>query len=503
MKILMWLLLSLLFATSSIFAQSRTGLGVFEGQSDVGTVVHPGSAAFDASSNTYTIAGSGENMWFASDAFHFVWTKASGDISLTADISFIGAGGNKHRKGVLMIRQSLAADSVYADVALHGDGLTSLQFREENGAVTHEIQSNISAPTTLRIQKRGEYFFIWLAPKGGKLEIASGSVRIPIRGSYYVGLGVCSHDKDVVENATFSKVALEKRDSTTSAQPALYSALETVSIASSDRRVIYVAAGRFEAPNWMRDGKSMLFNRNGRIERLALGGGAPETIDTGFANRCNNDHGVSPDGTQLAISDSSQEEHRSRVYVLPIGGGTPRRLTALSPSYWHGWSPDGKTLAFVGERNGDFDIYTVLVNGGEETRLTTAKGLDDGPDYTPDGRYIYFNSERTGTMQIWRMRSDGSEQEQITSDEYNNWFPHISPDGKWMVFLTYEKSVSGHPENKDVMLRIMPLSGKQISVLTRLFGGQGTINVPSWSPDSKQVAFVSYVLVDGQEPAPR
>jgi Tol biopolymer transport system component len=197
----------------------------------------------------------------------------------------------------------------------------------------------------------------------------------------------------------------------------------------------------------------------------------------------------------LAISDQSQEEHRSLVYILPISGGAPKRLTEKAPSYWHGWSPDGKTLAFVGERNGEFDIYTVLVSGGEETRLTTAPGLDDGPEYSPDGKYIYFNSERTGTMQLWRMKPDGSEQEQVTSDEFNNWFPHISPDGQWIVFLSYEKDVKGHPENKDVMLRIMSLRDKKISVLAKLFGGQGTINVPSWSPDSRRLAFVSYQLV--------
>jgi len=211
--------------------------------------------------------------------------------------------------------------------------------------------------------------------------------------------------------------------------------------------------------------------------------------------RCNNDHGISPDSSLLAISDQSQEDHKSLVYVLPLAGGTPRRLTRNSPSYWHGWSPDGRTLAFVGERNGDFDIYTIPVNGGEEARLTTAKGLDDGPEYSPDGRYIYFNSERTGHMQIWRMKADGSEQEQVFSDDYSNWFPHISPDGKYMVFLTYDRSVSGHPENKDVMLRLMTLADKKIKVMTTLFGGQGTINVPSWSPDSKNLAFVSYALL--------
>jgi len=259
--------------------------------------------------------------------------------------------------------------------------------------------------------------------------------------------------------------------------------------------VVYVAPEHFEAPNWTRDGAAFLFNSNGHILRLPVSGGAPATIDTGFAVGCNNDHGISPDSKWLAISDQSQEEHRSLVYLVPIEGGAPRRITKNSPSYWHGWSPDGATLAFVGQRNGNFDIYTIPVTGGEETRLTTAKGLDDGPEYSPDGKYIYFNSDRTGTMQIWRMRADGSAQEQITSDEFNNWFPHISPDGRWMVFLTYEKEVTGHPENKNVMLRLMSLEDKKLSLLAKLLGGQGTINVPSWSPDSKRIAFVSYELI--------
>jgi Tol biopolymer transport system component len=169
-------------------------------------------------------------------------------------------------------------------------------------------------------------------------------------------------------------------------------------------------------------------------------------------------------------------------------------VTARGPSYWHGWSPDGKTLAFCGERGGEFDVYTIGADGGEEKRLTTAQGLDDGPDYSPDGQWIYFNSDRTGTMHIWRMRADGTDQQQLTSDDYNDWFPHPSPDGKWIVFLTYEKDVKGHPENKDVMLRFMPAGGGEIQVLTKLFGGQGTINVPSWSPDGASLAFVSYRL---------
>ena len=474
-------------------------VGIFEGHRDVGTVLHSGSVDYDASQGNYTISGSGNNMWLTEDDYQFIWKKVSGDVTLTADISFLTKTGNEHKKAVLILRQSMDADSVYADVALHASGLTSLQFRDEKGAVTHEIQSNMSAPKRLRIAKRGDYVYMSLSAEGGDPKVAGGWLRIPLQGSFYVGLGVCSHDKDVVEKAIFSNVELTQPPATQAGKPILYSTLETVDIDSGDRRVAYIAPGRFEAPNWTHDGKAFLFNRDGHIERLVLGRDRPVTIDTGLANRCNNDHGISPDGTQLAISDNSQGDHESQVYIVPIAGGWPLRITQKSPSYWHGWSPDGKTLAFVGQRNGDFDIYAIPATGGEETRLTTAKGLDDGPEYSPDGKYIYFNSERTGHMQIWRMKPGGSEQEQVFSDDLNNWFPHISPDGKWMVFLTYGADVTGHPENKDVMLRLMSLdpkeNDKKITVLAKLFGGQGTINVPSWSPDSTQLAFVSYMLV--------
>jgi TolB protein len=477
---------------------SQPSIGLFESHGDVGPVLHTGSVDYQSSHGTYTIAGSGENMWLSADAFQFVWKKASGDITLTADISFLGQGANPHRKAVLMIRQSLDADSSYADVALHGVGLTSLQFREERGAITHEVQSSISGPRRLRIEKRGEYFHMSLG-QGSELQFAAGSPRVPLQGEYYMGLGVCSHEKDIIEKVVFSNVDLSLAATASAEAAQLYSTIETVPIASGDRRVVYMAPGRIEAPNWTRDGGSLIFNREGHLQRLPLSGGKPETIDTGFATRCNNDHGLSPDGTMLAISDQSQEPHQSLIYVLPLSGGAPRRVTENSPSYWHGWSPDGKTLAFAGQRKGDFDIYAISADpaeGGKETRLTTAKGLDDGPDFSPDGRYIYFNSERTGNMQIWRMRADGSEQTQVTSEAFNNWFPHPSPDGKWLVFLSYDQSVSGHPPNKDVMLRLMSLDDdKKITVLSRLFGGQGTINVPSWSPDSQRIAFVSYHLL--------
>ncbi len=499
------IILFFLFYKPPIVAQTApSALGVFQNHSDIGTVLHPGSAQYDPEPQTYTITGSGQDLWASSDDFHFAWKQVSGgDVALAADIAFPQSGGNPHRKAVLMIRQSLDTDSAYADVALHGDGLTSLQYREAKGGATHEIQANISAPSHLRIERRGDFVYVFLAPTAGApLRFSGASIKLPMQGSFYLGIGVCSHDKDLLEKAVFTNVKVTV-PAVSTASPVLHSTLETVTIASTDRRVVYTDASHFEAPNWMRDGTNFLFNQEGHILRLPVLGGTSATIDTGSAIHCNNDHGISPDSHWIAISDGSQPDHQSRVYVAPIAGGAPRQVTMNAPSYWHGWSPDGKTLAFVGQRNGDFDIYTIPFAGGDETRLTTAKGLDDGPEYSPDGKYIYFNSERTGHMQIWRMHADGTSQEQVTFDDFNNWFPHISPDSKWMVFLSYGSDVVGHPPNKDVRLRIMNVTdGKidgPITVLAKLFGGQGTMNVPSWSPDSSKIAFVSYQLLPAEE----
>lgn len=276
---------------------------------------------------------------------------------------------------------------------------------------------------------------------------------------------------------------------------AVQSTLQTISIADFDRDTVYHAQDHIEAPNWSRDGEALIFNSNGLLYSIPVQGGSPKLIPTGFAKRINNDHGISPDGTQLVISDQT-ENGTSLIYTLPITGGTPKKITPLGPSYWHGWSPDGKMLAYCAERNGNYDIYTIPAAGGAEKRLTHAAGLDDGPDYSPDGQYIYFNSMRTGTMQIWRMRTDGSGQEQLTTDALNDWFPHPSPDGQWIVYVSFGTEVPAdkHPANKNVQLRLLNLQTGEVQVMAKLFGGQGTINVPSWSPDSKHVAFVSYRL---------
>jgi WD40 repeat protein len=484
--------LGILLQHGIAFSQKST-VGLFEAHGDVGSAHKSGSVDYRSSSGEYLVAGGGENMWFGNDAFHFVWKRISGDVSLAADIRWVGSGGNPHRKACLLLRQSLDPDASYADAVVHGDGLTSLQYREVRGGPTREIQSNISAPARVRIEKEGDYVSMSIGRKGEALLAAGGSFRLALKEPFYIGLGVCAHDSNAVEKALFSNVNVTIDETKPIGGPMLESTLETIAIASKDRRVVYHTRGRIEAPNWSKDGTYLLFNSKGYISSLPVGGGEPVLLNTGFATQCNNDHGISPDGARLAISDQTKDG-KSRIYLLPVSGGTPRLVTPQAPSYWHGWSPDGKTLAYCAERNGEFDVYTIPSEGSEERRLTTTPGLDDGPDYSPDGQDIYFNSERTGRMQIWRMKTDGANQEQMTSDDHNNWFPHPSPDGRWIVFLSYEKEVKGHPENKDVMLRLMPAEGGEVQVLAKLFGGQGTINVPSWSPDGTRLAYVSYRL---------
>lgn len=276
-----------------------------------------------------------------------------------------------------------------------------------------------------------------------------------------------------------------------------FSVLETIDVFTGVRTSLKEFDHVIEAPNWKQDGKYLVYNSKGHMYTYELATGDISEIDTGFAVDCNNDHMLSPDNMQLAVSHATEEDATSRIYILPFAGGNPVLVTEKGPSYLHGWSPDGKRLAYCAARDGQYDIYTISVNGGAETQLTDLPGLDDGPEYAPDGASIWFNSTRTGLMQIWRMDVDGSNPVQVIEEDANCWFPHVSPDGKWVVYITYDKNdvpPGSHPPNKHVELRLMPAEGGESKTIATLFGGQGTINVNSWSPDNRTIAFVSYRL---------
>ncbi len=276
-----------------------------------------------------------------------------------------------------------------------------------------------------------------------------------------------------------------------------YSTLETLNVFSGERKALKEFGYVIEAPNWTRDGRFLVYNSRGRIYKYELATGQINELASGFAIDCNNDHVLSPDNDRIAVSHFTYADATSRIYTLPFAGGEPALVTDKGPSYLHGWSPDGARLAYCAERGGQYDIYTIPVNGGEETQLTNLPGLDDGPEYAPDGKQIWFNSTRSGLMQVWRMNPDGSNPVHVIDEEANCWFPHVSPDGKWFVYIAYKKGdvdPGDHPANKHVEIRLAPIDGGAPKTLVKLFGGQGTINVNSWSPDSRSIAFVSYRL---------
>lgn len=490
-------------AVGVVFLDAQeTPLGDFDGHSDVGAPKVAGSAAFNPVSQEYTIAAAGTNMWAQRDEFHFVWKRLRGDFILQTRVQLIGKGVEAHRKAGLIVRAGQDPDGAYADGVVHGDGLTSLQFRRTKGAITEEKQAAIKGADVLQLERRGSAF-IFSAARFGEPFVDTEVSSIDLGDEVFVGLALCSHNPDVVERAVFSNVRIIRpaKADFVPYRDYIGSVLELLDVQTGHRMAIYRSQQPFEAPNWTTDGRALIFNGSGRGEtrgrlyRFDLATRQPTPVETGALNRANNDHVLSFDGTMLGISDGSG--NASAIYTVASGGGTPMRITppVQSPSYLHGWSPDGKWLVYTGGRNKEFDIYKISSDGGgSEIRLTDTPGLDDGPEYSPDGKYIYFNSLRGGgTMQIWRMTADGKSPEQITNDDLNNWFPHISPDGQSIAFISFPKGIdpSDHPYYKRVYLRLMSIDGGTPKVIGYVYGGQGTINVPSWSPDGKMIAFVS------------
>ncbi len=472
-------------------APRAAALGEFEHATDVGKIALAGASEFLPASGQYKIAGSGANIWAKEDAFQFLWKKLSGDLVFSMDATWPSPGKDAHRKVCAMVRAGLERDAAYVDVAVHGDGLIELQYRKEKGGDTFGVRTPIKAPATVKLERDGDVFTVSVAKNGGAFQPV-GALSLALPDPVHVGLAVSAHNATVRETALVSNLVLKNRVAQPGEKRVRETSLETLVVATGERKLIHRERSIFEAPNWSRDGKRFLINRAGGIFTIPVTGGEPQQLNTGAVERNNNDHGLSFDGKWLALSSGGGPEG-SRIYVVPATGGEPRLVTPTGPSYWHGWSPDGQTLIYCARRNGNFDIYRIPTAGGAEERLTTAEGLDDGCEFTADGAKIYFNSERTGVMQIWRMNPDGSGQAPVTTDpDFGDWFPHPSPDGKWLVFLSFDKSVKGHPASQNVLLRLIPLTGGKPKTSATLFGGQGTINVPSWSPDSTQIAFVSY-----------
>lgn len=481
--------------TLPLFAQLQP-LGVFDHHQDVGDPKLKGSAVYHAEDQSYEVTGAGINMWAGADQFHFLWKKIKGDFIIQATVEFVGKGTDAHRKIGIIARDKLTTDSRYADACVHGDILTSLQYRSQDGAITEQAELSVYHPTHIEFERKGNVFTFSAATFGQ--EYKSVSQQLELNEEVYAGLFICSHVEDVVEKAIFRnvRIIIPADDDFVPYRDYIGSHIEVMDIASGNRQVLHSEPISLQAPNWTPDNKYLIYNTQGLLYKYELATGKITKLNTGFANQNNNDHVLSFDGKMLGISHHVGENRTSTVFVLPVSGSdNPVKITDENAghSYLHGWSPDGKRLIFTGNRDKEYNIWAVDVETKKETPLTEVATLDDGPEYSPDGKYIYFNSVRTGTMKLWRMKADGSDEEQVTFDQYNDWFPHFSPDGKWIVYLSFPKDINptDHPFYKKVYLRLMPASGGVPKTIAYIYGGQGTINVPSWSPDSKRIAFVS------------
>ncbi len=489
-------------------ASADSPVGQFSNHGDIGAPEITGSTTYDPGTQTYRMNAGGINVWGSADQCQYAWNQLKGDFIVRARVEFVGQGVDPHRKFGWMVRSSTDNDAAYADACVHGSGVTALQYRRSKGATTEQIPLKLTGGDVVQLERRGNTYIFSCARYGEPFESATLG-DLSLGDEVNVGLFLCAHNPKVKEEAVFKDVRFV-RPPKPGYQPYrdfIGAHLEILNVHTGHLELVYSSPQQFEAPNWMPDGRTLIVNlsgpgeNKGQLMTFDLVTKATAHLDTGNIGRNNNDHVLTFDGKMLGASiHTASDDGHSVIYKLPSQGGIPVRVTKNSPSYFHGWSPDAQWLVYTGgrkekpeDKTDKYDIYKVPADGGDEVRLTSSPGLCDGPEFSPDGRYIYFTSTRSGLMQIYRMKPDGSEQEQVTNDGFNNWFPHISPDGKWIAFISFGPEVrpDDHPYYRQVYLRLMPVGGGQPRVVAYVFGGQGTINVPSWSPDNAHIAFVS------------
>jgi Tol biopolymer transport system component len=497
--------LALLAMSASALAQST---GQFTAHEDIGAVKRAGAFSYDDKLQQYRISASGTNTWFADDQMHYAYNQMQGDFIVRAQVAFEGKGADPHRKVGWDVRSGLGHSSAHVVATVHGDGLTSLQFRETDGADTNEYRMQLNAPDVIQLERRGDVYIMSAAHFGEPFQVTSVS-HVKLGDKVYVGLAASAHNNDAYETMKISNVRIivPAAKNFVPYKDYIGSNIEVLDMATYDRRIVHRSPESLQAPNWTRDGKALVYNANGLMVRFDIASGKTAQINTGAAVHNNNDHVLSWNGKLLGLSSHIKRpdgSNYSTIYTVPIGGSDKATLitdTVQGHSYLHGFSPDDSKMIFTGQRDPAMranspkvlNLYAIDLATRKETQLTHTQALDDGAEYSPDGKQIYFNSNRTGLMQIWRMAADGKNQVQLTFDRFNNWFPHVSPDGKKIVFISFMDDIDSydHPFYRQVYLREMPVEGGAPKVIAYLYGGQGSMNVPSWSPDGKQIAFVS------------
>jgi TolB protein len=473
-----------------------TAISVFEQHQGLGGPRSGGSAVYDEADQSYTLSATGANARGALEQMYWASKRVQGDFILQATLRF-GGERTSARAGI-MARSMRAGEPAYAAACVHGGPRSTLEYRA-SGSAAAQVELSSFHPTEIRLERAGDRLTFSAAVFGENYK--SVSVELALGSDLELGLFIAADDGSA-ERAVFSnvRVIVPAAPDFEPYRDYLGSHLEVMNVATGHRTVLYSDPGSIQAPNWTRDGKLIYNSAEGVMYTYDIATRDIAELETGPCRQNNNDHVLSFDGTMLALSNYAGDPRRSVAFVLPVGGSRePKQITSpeAGHAYLHGWSPDGRKLVFTGGRKGETghyrNLWSVDVDTKLETALTPPGTLDDGPEYTPDGRYIYFNSVRTGTMQIWRMGPDGSNPEQVTFDEYNDWFPHISPDGKWIVYIAFPVDMDPwtHPFYRHCYIRLMPASGGVPRTIGYIYGGQGSMNTPCWSPDSTRIAFVT------------
>jgi TolB protein len=474
-------------------------LGAFEHHQDVGDAKLAGNAVYTPTDQTYTLSSPGPNRGLALEQFHLAWKKITGDFIIQATVRFAGSGALPRRELGIMARDTLAGSSRYVAASVHGDTVTALQYRAADGAAAAQVAVSSFHPTEIQLTRTGNRFTLSSAVFGENYKSVSHDMALA--DEVYVGAFVASGESGVAQGVFSNvRVIIPPGPGFKPYDDYLGSHLEVMDVATGHRRILHSEPGSIQSPNWTPNDKLIYNSAAGVMYTYDIATGQTAELETGPRRQNNNDHVLSFDGKMLALSNFTGEPSRSVAFILPVtGSSNPKQITSpdVGHTFLHGWSPDGKKLVFTGGRKGETgdyrNLWSVDIETKVETALTPPGTLDDGPEYTPDGKYIYFNSVRTGTMQIWRMRPDGSHPEQVTFDESNDWFPHISPDGKWLVYIAFPTDMNpwAHPFYKPCYIRLMPTAGGVPKTIGYIYGGQGSMNTPGWSPDSKRIAFVS------------
>ncbi len=469
--------------------------GIFDNSVTIGDVTEEGRFLYDPANQSYKITGTNSGN---EEVMNYMWKAIQGNFIIRAVVEIGGDLSGQSELG-WSVRNNIAPESEFVNASIDGSGAAFMNIREVRGGETGTYHLDVNEPNVIQLARYGNQFVMKAAKMGEPLQELD-EFEVDLNNEIFAGLYVQSGDSNEFETVSFKNVRIVKPapEDFDFYQDYLGSRMEVIDIETGNRTVLFETEHSFEAPNWHPNDQKLVFNSNGYLYNYDFETEKITHLNTGFAINNNNDHVITFDGTQIAISHHVPEDNnQSTIFILPIeGSNEPQQVsqTGAGHAFLHGISPDNQTVIFTGWRNDKYDIYAADVNTMEETQLTDTPYLDDGSEYSPDGEYIYFNSNRTGAMQIWRMRPDGSEQTQLTFDEnFNDWFPHVSPDGKWIAFLSYGTDVESgdHPFYREVTLRLMPVEGGEPRIIAYLYGGQGTINVPSWSPDSRRFAFVS------------